>query len=211
MKEFIKKLIGQKEIFNSGNYWESRYLSGGNSGDGSYGRLADFKAAFLNKFIQEKNIHTVVEFGCGDGHQLSLIHYPKYLGLDVSESVIRSCVEKFKNDRSKSFILYNTPTFFNRQFFTANLTVSLDVIYHIVEESLYCKYLEDLFATSSGHVIIYSTNFYKAETIHILHREFLKYVEENIPTFELVEKIPNPYPGIGCNESESGFFIFKIK
>jgi hypothetical protein len=34
--------------FSSANYWERRYADGGTSGSGSYGRLAEFKATFLN-------------------------------------------------------------------------------------------------------------------------------------------------------------------
>ena len=32
------------ENFNSKKYWEDRYLKGGNSGNGSYGVLAQFRA-----------------------------------------------------------------------------------------------------------------------------------------------------------------------
>jgi hypothetical protein len=209
MRQFIKKIIKKKGSFNSASYWERRYVDGGNSGDGSYGRLALFKATFLNAFISENNIHTSIEFGCGDGHQLSLIQYPKYLGLDVSATIIRSCADKFKEDPAKSFLLYDTNAFFNRQFIFADLTLSLDVIYHIVEEPLFKKYLEDLFAASTKYVIIFSTNFDKAETVHVFHRQFLKYVQQSIPGFELVTKVSNPYPGTGEQESEADFFIFK--
>lgn len=53
IKQLIKKLLG-RDKFNSLNYWENRYAGGGNSGDGSYGRLSVFKADFINKFIEEK-------------------------------------------------------------------------------------------------------------------------------------------------------------
>jgi hypothetical protein len=72
LKKIIKKIIG-KDKFNSVNYWENRYAAGGNSGDGSYGRLAVFKAEFINKFIDEVNINSATEMGCGDGHQLFII------------------------------------------------------------------------------------------------------------------------------------------
>src|SRR5690554_228897 len=70
--------------FNSKNYWERRYKGGGTSGAGSYDHLAKFKAEFLNDFVTENDVKEVVEFGFGDGNQLLLANYPKYIGFDVS-------------------------------------------------------------------------------------------------------------------------------
>ena len=55
---------------SSDQLWEKRYAKGGNSGAGSYGKLAVYKAKVLNEFIEEnKNeVNSVVEFGCGDGN-----------------------------------------------------------------------------------------------------------------------------------------------
>ena len=79
------------EFKGSEVYWESRYRSGGNSGPGSFGELAGFKADVLNAFICSEGIKSVIEFGCGDGHQLSLARYPRYLGIDVSRFAIARC------------------------------------------------------------------------------------------------------------------------
>ena len=58
IRQTIKKLLG-KHSFNSLNYWEKRYAEGGNSGDGSYGRLSEFKAQLLNRFLKENNIDSL--------------------------------------------------------------------------------------------------------------------------------------------------------
>jgi SAM-dependent methyltransferase len=79
----------------SKRYWENRYCQGGNSGAGSYGELAEFKAETLNKFVAENNIHSVIEFGCGDGNQLMLANYPYYTCVDVSPKAIEICRELF--------------------------------------------------------------------------------------------------------------------
>jgi hypothetical protein len=63
----------------SGKYWDNRYKKCGNSGAGSYGKLAEFKADILNKFISKNNIQSVIEFGCGDGNQLLLANYQCYI------------------------------------------------------------------------------------------------------------------------------------
>src|SRR5580704_5652224 len=69
---------------SSDQYWNDRYRNGGNSGPGSYNRLAYFKAEVLNQFIRDRGVEKVIEFGCGDGAQLRLAEYPSYIGVDVS-------------------------------------------------------------------------------------------------------------------------------
>src|SRR5688572_13218080 len=95
----------------SSPYWNKRYEGGGTSGAGSYGRLASFKADFLNNFVQEHDVGSVIEFGCGDGAQLGLAAYPKYIGLDVSPTAIKLCVSRFAGDSTKSFFLYDGQCF----------------------------------------------------------------------------------------------------
>ena len=41
------KNIFKPKQFDSKKYWEKRYLKGGDSGDGSYGKLAEFKAKVI--------------------------------------------------------------------------------------------------------------------------------------------------------------------
>src|ERR1700690_3055812 len=77
-----------KPFRGSKQYWMERYKSGGNSGPGSYNKLAEFKAQVLNNFVVMNNIKTVIEYGCGDGNQLRLSNYPSYLGFDISASAI---------------------------------------------------------------------------------------------------------------------------
>jgi hypothetical protein len=66
----------EAEFPGSADYWERRYAEGGDSGHGSYGRFAEFKAEVLNRFVAEQRIESIVEFGCGDGNQLTLASYP---------------------------------------------------------------------------------------------------------------------------------------
>ena len=61
---------------SSGDYWERRYRLGMTSGPGSAGKLASFKADVLNEFVRDNGVQSVIEFGCGDGTQLTLAKYP---------------------------------------------------------------------------------------------------------------------------------------
>src|SRR6185295_426813 len=92
----------------SQDYWEQRYREGGTSGGGSFGHLAQFKADTLNAFVEKHAVRSVLEFGCGDGRQLELAKYPKYIGLDVSPTAIAECSRRFEGDQTKSFLLYSS-------------------------------------------------------------------------------------------------------
>ena len=210
MKNILRRILRRNQ-FNSLDYWESRYACGGNSGDGSYGRLSVFKSNLINKFLVENRIITALELGCGDGHQLSTIEYASYTGLDVSTSVINQCKKRFSDDESKCFVVYDPATFLANKSMQVDLTLSLDVLYHIVEDEIYLKYLEDLFALSKQYVIVYSTNFNSKETQHVLHRKFTDDVERIFDGYKLTQHIRNPYPGNGHQESLADFFVFRQK
>ena len=210
IKNILNKILG-KDKFNSKKYWENRYASGGNSGDGSYGRLSQFKAAYLNKFITDNNIQSAIEIGCGDGNQLSIINYPSYTGLDVSSTIIEKCKQKFEKDSTKNFLLYKPEEFQPDNTLQAELALSLDVLYHIVEEKKYLKYLNDLFAMSYKFVIVYSTNFNHQEAQHVLHRKFTDDIDKLFKNWKLREHQKNPFPGNGEQESMADFFIYQHK
>ena len=80
--------------FRSAIYWEQRYLQGRNSGAGSYGRLADFKAMVINQAIAKYSIRNVLDLGCGDGAQASAFEIDTYVGVDVSANAVQRCKER---------------------------------------------------------------------------------------------------------------------
>ncbi|WP_339208198.1 methyltransferase domain-containing protein [Paenibacillus sp. FSL K6-3182] len=146
----------QKTPFDYKTYWDNNYSQGGTSGSGSYGVLADFKAEVINSFISEHGIQKVIEFGCGDGNQISLMSYEQYLGLDVANSSIDICAQIFAGDRSKSFLAYNPRHFVNHGYLTCELVVCLDVLYHITDDHDFNKTLNDIFSCEAEHVILYT-------------------------------------------------------
>jgi hypothetical protein len=187
----LRRLKPKPRPILSTTYWEERYRQGGTSGPGSYGILAQYKADFLNRFVVEHAVHSVIEFGCGDGHQLSLAHYPTYTGYDVSPAALDLCRTRFAADRTKSFL--PMPAYAGA---TADLTLSLDVIYHLLEDDAYAHYMTILFSTATRYVIIYSSNYATPHDpySHVRHRRFTDWVTERCPTWGLQEHVPNPYP-----------------
>jgi hypothetical protein len=206
--------LASKIIFTSSQeYWERRYAKGKTSGEGSYGKFAQFKADVLNSFVAENRINSVIEFGCGDGNQISLAAYPGYIGLDVSKTVIACCKERFEKDKSKSFLLYE-PLCFTDQHLSvkAELSLSLDVIYHLVEDKVFELYMHHLFGAAEKFVIIYSSNTDKPSPFaHVKHRLFSVWVESNQPQWKLLRHIPNKYPSdaVWGGGPCADFFIYK--
>lgn len=179
------------EDFNSAAYWENRYRAGGNSGAGSYGRLSEFKAGVINDFIREHAVQSAVEFGAGDGNQLSLYHIPGYIGFDVSADAVRRLRKRFGDDASKCFL--HTSEYTDQR---AELGLSIDVIFHLVEDAVFDVYMNNLFAAAEKYVIIYSSNIDAAHptALHVRHRKFTRWIKENRPDWKCVRYIQNPYP-----------------
>ena len=206
-----------KQVWFPGSreFWETRYSLGGNSGQGSYGKFAAFKAEVLNAFVKKNEILSVIEFGCGDGNQLSLAKYSQYIGLDVSPTAIALCLKRFGQDKTKSFFQYNPSCFVDHQnIFEGELGLSLDVIFHLVEDEVFYAYMDHLFAASKKFVIIYSSDVDEDGRVHarhVRHRNFSQWVKDHFPAWELTETIKNPYPGNGDfgQGSFADFFIFK--
>src|SRR3989344_1673226 len=199
----------------SRKYWETRYAAGGTSGLGSYGEVSEFKAKFLNDFVKKHAIETVIEFGCGDGNQLSLAGYPSYIGLDVSKSAIRLCIARFKQDATKSFFLYDPDLFHDsHRLFSAELVISLDVIYHLVEDEIFYTYMRHLFSASHKFVIIFSSDT-NANAMHLAphvrNRGFSEWIMKNITGWRLIEKIPNIFADKNdlYADAAADFFIYE--
>lgn len=197
----------------SANYWEEHYRRGGNSGPGSYDQMAMFKAQVLNSFVVDNQIQTVIEFGCGDGNQLSLANYQGYIGLDVSLKAIELCKARFNADTSKSFFLYHSFGFQDHhRIFRAELALSLEVIFHITEDTVYENYMSHLFGAAERYVIIFSSNFNSSQSVHMRHHCFTDWVTQHCTDWRLKQKIdhPNPYnPNAPLNTAIGDFYIFE--
>ena len=186
-------------MFNSKKYWNDRYLRGGNSGQGSYNHLAQIKGDVINDFIKKNQIKTLIDYGVGDGNQLKLINTENltYTGIDVSEFIISKCKEDFKDDKTKLFIHVDDID----NDLKADLVLSCDVIYHLIEDHVYKEYMNNLFSMSKKYVIIYAPNINYNEAVHVKKCEFIDYIFDNFPNFNLIKRIKK---NIGCP-----FYIFQ--
>lgn len=199
---FLIRQFTRLQFTDSTSYWLKRYDRGRTSGAGSYDELAQYKAEILNAFVAENDIDSVIELGCGDGNQLRLADYPHYIGYDISPVALARCKELFAGDRSKSF--REMQAYANER---AELTLSLDVIYHLIEDKVFEEYMHRLFDASRRFVIIYSSNQTKQDDVivaHVKHRLFTPWVEAHQPAWTLIQHIPNRYSF--ANDPVSGSF-----
>jgi hypothetical protein len=122
-----------KEIFTEiydKNIW-------GGSGGGSTPENTVEYRAFLQKFLRDYNIKTVVDYGCGDWGFSHLIDWSgiEYLGIDTVESVIKMNIIKWKRDNIL-FSTYMYPT-------KADLLILKDVLQHWSNANIH-QFMEDL-------------------------------------------------------------------
>ena len=201
----IRRRLGFRD---SSSYWEKRYQQGKTSGVGSYGRLAAHKAEVLNDFVAKNDVESVIEFGCGDGTQLALAKYPSYVGVDVAQGSIALCQARFTGDDSKRFYLTTKiPVDLGR----FDLALSLDVVYHLVEDAVFEAYMRSLLEHAGRYLIIYSSNKVEPSGVpHVRHRLFTKWIETNAPQWRQIGFIPNKYPEDPKRPDDTSFADFYI-
>jgi SAM-dependent methyltransferase len=197
--------------FDSGAYWRHRYGSGGKAGKGTYGRLGAFKAEVLNEFFREQGITSAIEFGCGDGDQAALFTIARYVGLDVSEAAIGRAKAKLRERVDWQFFpLEEAPIDDLR----AEASLSLDVIFHLVEDAVFERHMQQLFAAAERFVIIYSSNQRDngAKETRIRHRVFTDWIAANAKDWMLLKRIPNRFarrPWARQGRSFCDFYIYE--
>jgi hypothetical protein len=197
--------MAASRAFASSEYWDSRYRAGGTAGMGSVGRLARFKAAMINRFIADNAITSVIDLGCGDASQLALLECPAdYVGVDVSPAALACCAARFPGRR---FIQPEKL----RTISPADLTMALDVIYHLIEDSVFAATLSTLFAWATRFVVIYASNLDAASpSHHVRHRRFTDIIAAKEPDWRLLAHLPNPYPYDAARPDETSFADFFI-
>lgn len=202
-------------VFDPIGYWQWRYRAGGISGAGSRGELAQFKAEVVNQLIATNDVRTVIDLGCGDGVQSAMLQAPAgrsidYLGVDVSPEALALCVTRNRNITNKKFMQWDD---FVAARFTGNadLTLSMDVIYHLTDDALFISYIDHLFTRSTRLVLVYSSDVNaRTNDIHVRHRQFSETVGRRHPEWRRVAIIPNRFPHDPMRPMTTSFADFHI-
>lgn len=172
------------------DYWDNRYKKGCLSGQGSYGRLAEFKVNIINNFIKTNSLKSIIDIGCGDGNIGSQIIIENYLGCDISDYII----DKNKETYHKLNFKYLRDL---KESDSADITLSADVLFHLVLDEDFKNHMQQLFLYSLKYIIIYSScedKSYNSETGLVRHRNFIKWMDENDYKYNNITKINNKFP-----------------
>lgn len=160
--------------FNSDKYREQRYKTGGNSWKWSYWDNWVFKSEYINKFIEENNIKSAVEVGCGDGHNLTLYKVDKYIWLDVSAKSIEMCKQKHVDDKNKQFFLHTDKDSYDD--YISDVSLCLDVTYHIFPRKKWEDVIQQVIGMWEKYVIFYSFLSPSGHANHINDYDFEEYI-----------------------------------
>lgn len=190
----VARWLRRRTFPGSAAYWERRYAAHGTSGAGSTGPAAQWKAEVVNRWVRELAVSTVVDLGCGDGQQLALADYPRYLGIDPSRTAVRQCIARFAGDENKSF-LHLTPGAFSDPagWLRADLALSMEVLFHLVEDDVYEEYLRTLFDSANRYVVICAYDgVLDRQAPHERYRAFTTWVASHRPSWTLKERVDPP-------------------
>lgn len=169
------------EIIDYKQHWDQRYSTGGNSGNGSYGNSAIGKGKYISDVIKKFKIKTINDLGHGDGNQLKYFEGDfKYYGYDVSSYINSKLANEYKDNPKYTFL--DSVGKMNK----GDLALSLDVIYHIIQEDEYYKYLDTLFSLGD-YVLIYAVDMDHKFTPYFQARKFTPYIDSTFPQFKLLD------------------------
>lgn len=175
-------------------YWERRYANGRNSGEGSTGNNAKFKAREVINVMTSERARSIIDWGCGDGKVAARIaaRSKKYVGVDISSTVINRLRRKHPKHQFYLHDAHGT---------RCDLALSLDVLFHILDDDRYYKYLDNLFGSAKRLVLIHSTNRDEYVNEHVRHRLITADIESRQPKWALVKS----WQGINTCQ----FFLYK--
>jgi len=178
---------------NSTLHWQRHYEHGGDSGPGSYGESALYKADLINRVVRDYNIQSIIELGCGDGNQLGYLQVSQYIGLDISKVAIQRCIIRHGQDPTRSFIRYDQECFHDPlKILSAECAMSLDVIFHLVEDDVFERYIINLFGSARRFVIVYAVDQEQARSVHVSVRlrRYSEYIAKVAPEFRVILHVP---------------------
>lgn len=180
---YLRNCLINGQKFDTAKYWENCYASGA----GSEGERYKIKRDYINSIIEKYNINSVVDFGCGDGRQIKELNIKKYYGIDVSKTAVEKCQLLYKDRKGWEFEILNRAVIPQ-----SDLAMSIDTIYHLIEENECRKHLDNLFSCAN-YVLIYG-NYTERDNPrpakHMLFRENIDYLAKNYPNWILLEKYP---------------------
>lgn len=141
IRAFNQRLREEREQdFNNRLFWDSRYALDPalGSGLGSRGEQLDYKRGVLELVVKRYRPQTILDVGCGDLSVGSVLPERGYLGIDVSETVIRLNIGRYpgRSFQCGDFLKMDLPV--------ADMVVCLDVLIHLSGRDVYRRFVARL-------------------------------------------------------------------
>lgn len=130
---------------------------GNGSGAGSSPSYNEKYMVFLQKYLRENAIQTVMDVGCGDWQHSQFIDWTgiDYNGIDVVKSVVEKNNDLYGKENIKFFHMDTTQVSIPFKF---DLVILKDVLQHWDDETI-ITYMDKLLMQGHKHIIIINTAF----------------------------------------------------
>ncbi len=210
MKNKKKKTVSSSETYWRGRYADtsSKFFKGA-SGNGKLPFRTRYKSKIINSVISTHSVESILDLGCGDGSLTSKIKCKKYFGIEIDKNLTDELRRQYENQPNYNFstaLEDSWPESFD-------LSLSIDVIFHLLEDEVYIKYMNMLFMGNAELVLIKSSNHDEVgigRNAHILHRNFTKNISANFPEYKLIAKYGPRRKKIYLSISDRDlFFLYK--
>jgi 2-polyprenyl-3-methyl-5-hydroxy-6-metoxy-1,4-benzoquinol methylase len=196
------------------NYWDKRYSSGGTSGEGSIGFLRDFKWDVIEKHVGK--VSDVIDVGCGDLSFWDGRDCDKYVGIDGSEVIIQKNMLKRPN---WNFVVSYSDNEMISMLYQADVVFCFDMLFHIMDDEVYEKTIENLARFSKKYIFIYTWDVNPFENISyikecISNLKFLdacKYLLKRTNTDSEYQKYRNFEDSLILLSSKGFYLVEKVK
>jgi hypothetical protein len=180
-------------------YWETRYSNGGLSGEGSIGKIREWKWNVISNYVDVTE-KTILDVGCGDISFWKGRTCKSYVGLDFSKTII----ERNKILRKNWEFIYSKAS--SDLQVSAQVVFCFDVLFHVMQETDFHKILENLSKWTEDWLFIYNLRkslFRRGITDgkHIIYRPLEKVLDYLKPL-----KLAKMHP---YEEENCGLYVFK--
>lgn len=141
LRQFNERLREEREKnFDNRMFWNLRYAENPDlgSGIGSRGEAKDYKRTLLRDLWTSIRPATILDVGCGDMEISNVLSEEGYIGIDISDVIIRKNQERYPN---RTFI---SGDFIKMDLSPADMVLCLDLLIHINDFNLYKKILSQL-------------------------------------------------------------------
>ena len=160
----------------------------------------------MNGIVRERDVKSVVELGVGDGNQASLLDIPVYAGIDVVPLVVERARMRFADRAGWTFHEAGTLRPADKRF---DMSMSLDVIYHLIEDEVFDAYMRDLTRFADRFMLIYASDHdADASAKHVRHRAYSRWLADHAPEWRLLTRYEHPYPMTDDSDPDQTSFAF---